>query len=89
MTGSITTFEVTGSCKFPLRLLAKHNCFPATEEDAVLITSYNGNKDRTVRLKSLKSPAFREWKAEGWTLSIIGGSRVIEQEYETYHTWPC
>lgn len=90
MTGRFITFEITGSKDFPLSLLAAHSCFPATEADANLIKGGgDASGERTIRLKSLKLPLFREWEDEGWRLNMIRDSIQIRDEYDLYHTWPC
>ena len=89
MTGRLTVFEVTGTDQFPIKLLAKQNCFPATEGDAALIDSCWNKTNRTIKLKGLKPPSLSEWIELGWSPTIIRGSRPMDQEYEAYHTWPC
>tara|TARA_B100000085_G_C18392943_1_gene451239 strand:- start:177 stop:446 length:270 start_codon:yes stop_codon:yes gene_type:complete len=89
MTGKLILFEVTGRDRFPAELLAEQLCFPATKSDAALIQSGSISKSRTIRLQSLEPPKSNRWAEKGWTLNVLNKPRIVEQEYDVYHTWPC
>jgi hypothetical protein len=87
MIGKTYFFEITGSGKFPHKLLAEQNCFPEKNNDAVTAFERAGS-NRTIRMKSITPPNVDLWRSYGWSIHVLSLTTPPE-DYTLYHTWPC
>jgi hypothetical protein len=83
----LTSFSVSGEGRFPIHLLAKCKCFPETVEDSRAISGSYGR--RTIRLISCGDMLISSWIVEGWHVTCKAPIYYEQNDYDTYHTWPC
>ena len=72
--GSITTFVVEGSGRFPIDMLRYNQAWPATVQAGIDITTTEPHDDlgnRTVRLNATQQPTIGRWASFGWQVISI------------------
>ena len=82
------TFTVSGVGKFPVAMLSKQKCFPASDEDTKSCFEY-GVRSRNITMKSNKLPNPSQWSMYGWSVSGLSPLYYTDDDYTEYHTWPC
>ncbi len=91
MIGNKYKFRVHGKGPFPMRLLAYYKCFPATADDACLLSGSLSESTRAIEMESITKPSPKIWNSYGWSIVRLSGPGLEpdKNEYEIYHTWPC